>query len=350
MRAQPRGLGEFAIMPCFMLKQAFQGPVQGNCPKPVFGLRREGTRSMSVYSMTGYASVQHSTSVVDGETAASTAPTTRLGLEIRSVNSRFLDLSFRLPEELRQLEPGLRELITRQIKRGKVEVRASQDSTDGAALQAPNHQTLQKIAALQSKIQDWLPKARELSVADVLRMSAGSHSQAAPDEAAWMQVANQAIDALREARAREGARLTEMLQGHIGQLRSLAELAGPLVPQLVEQQRQRFLDRWKDAMALADGNHLPETAQDRALTEATAFAIRIDVAEELTRLRSHLDEISRLLTKGGDIGKRLDFLIQELHREANTLGSKSAVLEMTRISVDMKVLIEQMREQVQNIE
>jgi len=131
---------------------------------------------------------------------------------------------------------------------------------------------------------------------------------------------------------------------------SLAELAVPLVPHLVEQQRQRFLERWKDAMALADGSHLPEAAQDRALTEATAFAIRIDVAEELTRLRSHLDELSRLLTKGGDIGKRLDFLIQELHREANTLGSKSAVLEMTRISVDMKVLIEQMREQVQNIE
>jgi uncharacterized protein (TIGR00255 family) len=305
---------------------------------------------MSVYSMTGYASVQHSTPVVDAETTSSAAPATRLGLEIRSVNSRFLDLSFRLPEELRQLEPGLRELITRQIKRGKVEVRASQDAGEGNTLQTPNHQALQKIAALQSKVQDWLPQARALSVADVLRMTAGNASQAAPDEAAWMRLANQAIDALREARAREGARLTEMLQGHIGQLRALAELAGPLVPQLVEQQRQRFLERWKDAMALADGSHLPETAQDRALTEATAFAIRIDVAEELTRLRSHLDEISRLLTKGGDIGKRLDFLIQELHREANTLGSKSAVLEMTRISVDMKVLIEQMREQVQNIE
>ncbi len=305
---------------------------------------------MSVYSMTGYASVQHSTPVVDGETASSAAPATRLGLEIRSVNSRFLDLSFRLPEELRQLEPGFRELITRQIKRGKVEVRASLDAGEGNTLQTPNHQALQKIAALQSKVQDWLPQARALSVADVLRMTAGNASQAAPDEAAWMRLANQAIDALREARAREGARLTEMLQGHIGQLRALAELAGPLVPQLVEQQRQRFLERWKDAMALADGSHLPETAQDRALTEATAFAIRIDVAEELTRLRSHLDEISRLVTKGGDIGKRLDFLIQELHREANTLGSKSAVLEMTRISVDMKVLIEQMREQVQNIE
>jgi uncharacterized protein (TIGR00255 family) len=119
---------------------------------------------------------------------------------------------------------------------------------------------------------------------------------------------------------------------------------------LVEQNRQRFLTRWKEAMALTDGATLPEAAQDRALTEATAFAIRIDVAEEITRLSSHLDEIERLINKGGEIGKRLDFLIQELHREANTLGSKSAALELTHISVDMKVLVEQMREQVQNIE
>ncbi|MCE1250907.1 MAG: DUF1732 domain-containing protein, partial [Comamonadaceae bacterium] len=114
-------------------------------------------------------------------------------------------------------------------------------------------------------------------------------------------------------------------------------------------QRQRFLERWKEALTLGDGQVAPEAARDRALTEATAFAIRIDVAEEVTRLQAHLDEIERLLGQGGEIGKRLDFLIQELHREANTLGSKSATLELTRISVDMKVLIEQMREQVQNI-
>jgi len=122
------------------------------------------------------------------------------------------------------------------------------------------------------------------------------------------------------------------------------------VPQLVAQQRQRFMERWAEAMALAEGSTLPESAQDRALTEATAVAIRIDVAEEITRLNSHLDELERLIKKGGEIGKRLDFLIQELHREANTLCSKSAALALTHISVDMKVLIEQMREQVQNIE
>jgi uncharacterized protein (TIGR00255 family) len=297
--------------------------------------------------MTGYASVQHSLTPADAE---SSLPTARLGLEIRSVNSRFLDLSFRLPEELRQLEPGLRELVTKHIRRGKVEVRASLDTGEASTARTPSAHTLQRIAALQDKVQDWLPDARGLSVADVLRLAAGSTSAPAIEDAAWLQLGQQAIDALRAAREREGQRLTAMLKGHIAQLQQLAAQAEPLVPQLVEQQRQRFLERWKDAMALTDGQALPEAAQDRALSEATAFAIRIDVAEEITRLRSHLQELDHLLGKGGDIGKRLDFLIQELHREANTLGSKSAVLEMTRISVDMKVLIEQMREQVQNIE
>ena len=302
---------------------------------------------MPVYSMTGYASVQRSLAPTDAENIP---PAVRVGLDIRSVNSRFLDLSFRLPEELRQLEPGLRELITRQIRRGKVEVRASLDAGEHSGLHSPSAQALQRLGSLQDKIRDWLPGARELSVADVLRLMAGSSSALAVEDSVWLQLGQEAVDALRAAREREGQRLKAMLQSHIAQLQQLAANAEPLVPRLVEQQRQRFLERWQDAMALADGQTLPETAQDRALTEATAFAIRIDVAEELTRLHSHLQEISDLLGKGGDIGKRLDFLIQELHREANTLGSKSAVLEMTRISVDMKVLIEQMREQVQNIE
>ena len=304
---------------------------------------------MPVYSMTGYASVQSSRPAAPGSTELRSTPAQRLGLEIRSVNSRFLDLSFRLPDELRAFEPALRELITQHIKRGKVEVRAVADSADGA-LPEPQTAAMQRLLNLQDKVHTWLPGARDLSVADVLRLAAQERTGGGVTEEMLMPLAQQAVQALLSAREREGARLAAMLQDHIQQLRALAKLAAPLVPQLVEQQRNRFLDRWKEAMALADGAALPEAAQDRALTEATAFAIRIDVAEELTRTASHLDEISRLVKKGGEMGKRLDFLIQELHREANTMGSKSAALELTKISVDMKVLIEQMREQVQNIE
>ena len=305
---------------------------------------------MPVYSMTGYASVQSNAPAAETNTPVSGQPLVRFGLEIRSVNSRFLDLSFRLPDELRHTEPALREHIVQHIKRGKVEVRAVYHSNQDSDLADPSIGTLQKLLGLQNKIQSWLPGARDLSVSDVIKLASHEKSGLGLNEADLMPLATQAVKALKDARAREGARLADMLQDRIGQLRNLAEQAAPLLPQLVEQQRQRFIDRWNEAMALSDGNVSSDVAKDRALTEATAFAIRIDVAEELTRLASHLDEISRLIKKGGDIGKRLDFLIQELHREANTLGSKSAALELTKISVDMKVLIEQMREQVQNIE
>ena len=305
---------------------------------------------MPVYSMTGYASVQSSTPAAEEGTNTSASPTVRFGLEIRSVNSRFLDLSFRLPDELRHTEPALREHIVQHIKRGKVEVRAVYHSNQDSELTDPSIGTLQKLLSLQNKIQSWLPGARDLSVSDVIKLASHEKSGTGLNEADLMPLATQAVKALKDARAREGARLAEMLQNRISQLRTLAEQASPLLPKLVEQQRQRFIDRWNEAMALSEGTVSSDVAQDRALTEATAFAIRIDVAEELTRLASHLDELSRLIKKGGDIGKRLDFLIQELHREANTLGSKSAALELTKISVDMKVLIEQMREQVQNIE
>ncbi|MDF1483636.1 YicC family protein [Ramlibacter sp. H39-3-26] len=302
---------------------------------------------MAVYSMTGYASAQHSTAAHE---AGAAAPARRLGLEIRAVNSRFLDLAFRLPDELRAHEPALRELLTAELKRGKVEVRATIESEDAAGLADPAPRLLQRLNSLQDGIRAWLPSAAPLSVAEVLRLSAAGQSGGENWGKAVQTLAAKVVQELLAARQREGARLVAMLADRLGQLRALAEQAAPLVPQLVEQQRQRFLERWAEAMALADGATLPEAAQDRALTEATAFAIRIDVAEEITRLASHLDEIERLLDKGGEIGKRLDFLIQELHREANTLGSKSAALELTRISVDMKVLIEQMREQVQNLE
>jgi uncharacterized protein (TIGR00255 family) len=304
---------------------------------------------MPVYSMTGYASGQSTPGERHAEADPRPAAAGRLGVEIRSVNSRFLDLTFKLPEELRQHEPALRELLTRRLKRGKVELRANFENTAAAGVIEPSARLLQRLNGVQDGIRAWLPGARELSVADVLRLAGTDGSLRGDWGPDLLEVGGKVLEAMVDARAREGARLASMLTGHLGELRRLAAQAAPLVPQLVEQQRTRFLERWREAMGTVGGTP-PEAAQDRALTEATAFAIRIDVAEELTRLTSHLDEIERLIATGGEIGKRLDFLIQELHREANTLGSKSSALELTRIGVDMKVLIEQMREQVQNIE
>jgi len=303
---------------------------------------------MPIHSMTGYASSQ---AQLPSDTASSAS--WRLGLEIRSVNSRFLDLTFKMPEELRAHETVLRELITRQLRRGKVEVRVQLESSAQAGLAAPSAEWLQQLLAVQQHIHVVMPQAHGLSVADVLRLGQSSSAPGQDLGPPLLALTREAVQGLMQARAREGERLVQTLRERIAQLHDLARRAAPLVPQLVEQQRQRFLERWREAMALTDGAVLPEAAQDRALTEATAFAIRIDVAEELTRLSAHLDEIDHLLRDDGKpegVGKRLDFLIQELHREANTLGAKSATMELTRISVDMKVLIEQLREQVQNLE
>jgi uncharacterized protein (TIGR00255 family) len=244
----------------------------------------------------------------------------------------------------------LRELIGRQLKRGKVELRASLESAGSQTPAAPSARTLEQLRQLQEAVQAQLPTAAPLTVAEVLRLSEPATQPAPQLQAQTLELARQALQQLADARQREGARLADLLRERTGQLRALAQQAAPLVPMLVEQQKKRFLERWADAMALTDSGASTQAAQERALTEATAFAIRIDVAEELGRLGSHLEEVDALLSGGGELGKRLDFLIQELHREANTLGSKSATLELTRISVDMKVLIEQMREQVQNIE
>lgn len=300
--------------------------------------------------MTGYAAMQTSAAQATPDTDARLDTNSHLGVEIRSVNSRFLDLTLRLPDELRQTEPALRELLTGRLKRGKIELRASLEGTSGSSLRAPSSATLQRLGSLEDSIKSWLPQAAALSVADILRIATNEDKKPHDYSEELLKLAEQALTELMSAREREGARLAHTLLERTAQLRALTALAGPMVPRLVEQQKARFLERWREAMGLQGNTTLPELALDRALTEATAFAIRIDVAEEITRLSSHLEEIERLLNAGGELGKRLDFLIQELHREANTLGSKSASLELTRISVDMKVLIEQIREQVQNIE
>ncbi len=309
---------------------------------------------MSVYSMTGYASLQTQTSPLENAPIA-----WRIGLELRSVNSRFLDLSFKLGEELRAAESPLRELLTAKLKRGKVELRAFASASGAAdSALAPTPELLKQLLAAQQQVQAALPAAQPLSVADVLKLA--TNTKAAPTEsdltAPLLALASQAITEFMASREREGARLATMLSDRTAQLRTLVRTAQPLVPQLIAAQQQRFVERFTEALKQADSNGQlsAQAAQERALTEAASFAIRIDVAEELTRLVAHLDEIDALLTgksaKSSELGKRLDFIIQELHREANTLGSKSSTLELSRISVDMKVLIEQMREQVQNIE
>jgi uncharacterized protein (TIGR00255 family) len=305
---------------------------------------------MAVYSMTGYASVVRNAATGDDSTAGPASALGAISVELRSVNSRFLDLAFRLPDELRGLEPALREALTGAFRRGKIEVRMAAERARDTAWSAPAPELLNALSRAEGSIQSWLPKAQGLSVYEVMQLTRGAGPAANLDEVA-LSAAQEGLQALREARAREGARLVEMLQDRLGRLRQLAIQAAPLVPQVVARQQERFLERWQEALQSAAASAIPsDTARDRALSEAAAYALRIDVAEELSRLGTHLDEIERLLRSGGEIGKRLDFLIQELHREANTLGSKASVIDLTQISVEMRVLIEQMREQVQNIE
>ncbi len=302
--------------------------------------------------MTGYASATAGAQdVSSGESVGSAPRPGAVTIELRSVNSRFLDLVLRLPDEFRALEPGLRELVSAGLRRGKVELRLSSERGGDAAAVMPQPDQLHTLARLEGTIQNWLPKAAPMSVNEALQWCRASAPPVVLDDAA-LAAARLCIERLREARAREGARLVAILMDRVDHLRVLAEQARPLVPQVVARQQQRFLERWNEALAAVGANQsVPSQAlTERAMSEAVTFAIRIDVAEELARLGSHLDEITRLLKAGGEVGKRLDFLIQELHREANTLGSKSAALELTQIAVEMKVAIEQLREQVQNLE
>jgi uncharacterized protein (TIGR00255 family) len=312
--------------------------------------------------MTGYASGQQVVACAPENSAAPAAAHAQatLALELRSVNGRFLDISFRLPDELRGQEAALRALLTRRVARGKLELRAAIQIRQTSAMPDVPVAALQQLSLLQSQILAWLPQAQPLSVADILRLVSTQEVPQQPrtDIAeAILPLAENVLGQFLAAREREGQRLAQLLMERVRALRALLKQAAPLAPQLVQAQKERFLERWNEALgaAAADATTMtaataPQAAQEKALAEATAFAIRIDVAEELERLAAHLDEIEAVLEKGAEVGKRLEFLIQELHREANTLGSKSALLEMSRISVDMKVLIEQMREQVQNIE
>lgn len=314
---------------------------------------------MPVYSMTGYASATSGAQSAAETTGASeassprsnTAAATSVTVELRSVNGRFLDLGFRLPDEFRSLEPALRDLLTGAFRRGKIELRLNAKTEADTAWPTPQLEQLSRLSRLESTIQSWLPKAQSLSVHEVMQWCKGGTPTERLDEVA-LDAARMCVAGLREARQREGEKLVAILMERVKRLRELAAQAEPLIPAVVQRLQQRFVERWQEALAATGGAQgvSQEALQERALNEAATYAIRIDVAEELARLRAHLEEIARLLKAGGEVGKRLDFLIQELLREANTLGSKSSTLELTNISVEMKVLIEQLREQVQNLE
>ncbi len=313
---------------------------------------------VAVYSMTGYANASASAPTAPAAAlheasrgmAAKASPAPALAVEIRSVNGRFLDIAMRLPDELRGLEPALRAMLTARFKRGKIELRLAGTGSAEGAVPEPTPEQLAHLARVDAGVREHLPHARALSVHEALHWCR-SAPEAQPEHAV-LEAAELCVERLAVARAREGERLAAVLAERVAHLRALADAAEPLVPGAVSRMQQRFLERWKEALdkAGAAQSVAREAIEERALNEAAAYAIRIDVAEELARLRSHLDEIARLLDKGGEIGKRLEFIIQELLREANTLGSKSPSIEMTAISVDMKVAIEQLREQVQNVE
>lgn len=287
-----------------------------------------------ICSMTGFAS------------ATRELDTCSLALELRAVNNRYLDIQMRLPDELRVLESVLREPIAAQLTRGKVECRISLTvRLSGQNSAQLNQAQLRQLAQWNDEVQAVLPEARSLSVADILRWNGVLQSAALsvePLHVAVMELLQQALQEFSAAREREGNKQKEFLLQRVAQIEALCEAVAPRIPAAVAAYEQKLAARLREA--IQEGN------DERMRQEIALFAGKIDVDEELSRLQTHLTEMRRVLDKGGAVGKRLDFLMQELHREANTLGSKSADAEVSRASMEMKILIEQMREQIQNIE
>ena len=281
-------------------------------------------------------------------------------LELKSVNSRFLDLQFRMNDDLRSLEPLLREAIMGKVQRGKVECRLSfgRKVSAGTSL-AINETLLSSLAKAQQQVLTQFDQARPLTVNELLRWPGVlSDSEVGEDNLLADVQATMAtvLDAFVESREREGAALETMLLSRVSDIEQIVQRITPLIPKAIEQFRQKAIDRMQEALgiSLAEGSPTPsiskDEVQDRIRQEVTLYGIRMDVAEELTRLSGHLTETRAILKKGGQVGKRLDFMMQELNREANTLGSKAALKELSDASMQMKLLIEQMREQVQNLE
>ena len=284
--------------------------------------------------MTGFAAAAH-------ESAQGS-----IGVEVKTVNHRYLEFQTRIPEELRPLEPAMREAVAARLTRGKVDCRVTFTpiSTASRSL-VPDPAAMKSLQAASSEVAKRFPEARPLSVAEVLHWPGVLADEALSadklkDEV--MSVLDRAIKELDQTRMREGAKLEGVLRERLASMDQLVKDAQPLMPAAIKAFQEKL------ATKIAEAGASP--SDERVHQEIVLYAARIDVDEELQRLVTHIAEFRRVLDRGGACGKRLDFLCQELNREANTLGSKSVANEMTRTSVELKVLIEQMREQVQNIE
>jgi len=269
-----------------------------------------------------------------------------VNIDLRSVNQRYLELHFRLADEFRALEPQLRELIQQRMTRGKVECRIGLAMLPAASLDnGLNPDILERLAHWQTDVLQRLSGSAPLSVNEILRwpgaMQSGALSQEALNEAALAGM-RATLDELVESRQREGAKLKQHILDRLAAAEAQVTGLQPLLPTLIAVQRDKLAERLRDALG--------EAGHERLAQEVALAAQKTDIDEELSRLATHFAEVRRVLNQAGAVGKRLDFLMQELHREANTLGSKSVAVETSRVSLELKVLIEQMREQVQNIE
>jgi len=287
-----------------------------------------------IYSMTGFASATRELS------------TAAINVELRSVNHRYLDLQFRLPEELRALEAGLREIVVGKLQRGKVECRIGLNPLPAAQKSAElNVEVLKQLRALSEKLRLAWPSVPGLTAADILRWPGmlGAESVSLDEmRAACHSALAEVLEEFTASRAREGEKLKAILLERVATMEERIATVAPRMPEVLANYREKLAQRLHEAMAVND--------DERIRQEITLFANRIDVDEELSRLTAHFSEIKRILDKGGAVGKRLDFMMQEPNREANTLGSKSVDAEVTKVALDLKLLIEQMREQIQNIE
>ena len=296
-----------------------------------------------VYSMTGYAAAQ------------APSPLGIISLEVRSVNSRFLDLTLRTADELKCTETALRSILTQSVGRGKVEIRTGVKAELNETSGSINPAALSLIQKLQAEVLAALPEARPMSVAEILAYPGVVRTaEANPEELTKIVsgLLTTALEAFKKSAEREGAALAEVLKGYCDKIDAIADAVQVRMPDIVAAAQAKLTQRLEDALSKALTAHSQLTSEevsDRIRTEATLYAMKIDVDEEVNRLKTHTKEVRRVLTAGGPVGKRLDFLMQEMNREANTLGSKAAAIEMTDASLNLKLLIEQMREQIQNL-